>query len=349
MTFTSRSPRLSAGCALLLAAAFTAHAAPAYVAHEVLGPDGLQGLVPQAMNGAGTVCGQTTMSSPAESFILKAGGGYTTYEAIGPDFSVAMALNDHGDTAGYGFTDHDSEAYVKPHGKDPIVLFKPGFGNTNSYAFGMNLGGTVVGRYDTPDNVTHAFSWTKGQVTTLPGLGGKWTWATAVNNAGVAVGITHLPRTQGSHAVKWENGVMTDLGGLGYTNYYGDVPYDINDAGTAVGYCSIVAATSIPCVWHDGQVDTLPTLVDGLWAIAYAINNHDTVVGRAAYYDGVQHAEHAVIWKKGAISDLNDLVALPPGFTLNWAIDINDKGQVLAYGYDGNLARYFVLAPVATQ
>jgi probable HAF family extracellular repeat protein len=202
----------------------------------------------------------------------------------------------------------------------------------------------VVGTYYSPDYVAHAFAWSAGVLTKLPSLGGKRTVAVAVNDAGVIIGVSHLPRTQGGHAVKWVDGVLVDLGGLGYTNYYGDATYAINTAGWIAGSCATEGNNPRGCIWHDGVIDELSTL-DGPWSVAYGINDHNVVVGRSAYPNT---AGHAVIWKKGVIADLNELVVLPDDVVLQQANAINAKGQILVYGYGGGRERWFVLAPVGT-
>ena len=341
-TASSPSPRLHAALALLLAASFAAHAAPAYVAHEVLGPGGLKGLIPNALNDAGTVGGQTGGWKPSDGFLLKAGGGYTTFEAFAPGFTTVWGLNAQGDAAGFSQTDLGDKAFLKPRGKAPIDLFERESGALGSYAYDVNANDVVVGTFYSPDYVAHAFSWTAGVLKKLPSLGGTRTVAVAVNDAGVIAGISHLPRTQGGHAVKWVDGVLVDLGGLGYTNFYGDETYDINTAGWIAGSCATAGNNPRGCIWHDGVIDELSTLEGGTWSVAYGINDHNVVVGRAAYPNT---AGHAVIWKKGAIADLNELVALPDQVVLQQADAINAKGQILVYGFGVGGERWFVLVP----
>lgn len=191
----------------------------------------------------------------------------------------------------------------------------------------------------------HAFVWKAGVATRLPSLGGKVTFANAINASGVVAGAS--VRNGRSHAIKWVKGVRIDLGGLGYTDQTGDWAAAINDAGWVAGFCAVANYESSGCVWHDGVIDELPPLVPGSSSQALDINNSNVVVGFASIPFSLGAA---LIWKNGVISDLNTLVKLPAGFTLEAAQSINDKGQILAYGVDPvqQRVRHFVLVPLTT-
>lgn len=340
-----------ASLALLLAAAGAAQAEPAYRAHEVLAPEGGPPLRPYAINNTGSVAGNTEDPDNyllKDSFTLRPRGPYVSFQPFGATYSQAYGINDLGDIVGYAMQPTNDMAYLKPAGQPAIALFPADGSVIGSYAWGVNASRQVVGNFVTADNHHHAFSWKDGVVTQLPSLGGKFDYAGAVNASGViAGGSRRLSRRAHNHAVKWVNGALVDLGGLGYTDVGGDGTYAINDAGWVAGYCSVANFQIHGCLWHDGVIDDLPPLVAGSWGEVRAINNHKVAVGRAGDPNSL---DHAVIWKNGVVSDLNQQVALPAGVVLEVAQSINDKGRILAQGYDRlqDRERHFVLVPVAT-
>ena len=104
-------------------------------------------------------------------------------------------------------------------------------------------------------------------------------------------------------------------------------------------------------VWSQEQGFTfLPALPGGLIDRVYprAINASGTVVGNAHV---TLHNPHAFIWTPGdGMRDLNDLVATPPDFILDWAIQINDQGWIIGIGHYGpnwGTSRGFVLRPLS--
>jgi probable HAF family extracellular repeat protein len=76
------------------------------------------------------------------------------------------------------------------------------------------------------------------------------------------------------------------------------------------------------------MVPSLFTL-GGQRSIAYDVNKDGTIVGQSEISPGVNHA---FVWTNGAgMQDLNGLV-LTPGWTLQEARGINDKGQIVGFG-----------------
>ena len=71
----------------------------------------------------------------------------------------------------------------------------------------------------------------------------------------------------------------------------------------------------------------------GSSAYAFGINNIGQIVGGSLTGSG---DEHAFLYSGGSMSDLNNLVALPPGVFLFQASGINDVGQIAANGTDGH-------------
>ena len=157
--------------------------------------------------------------------------------------------------------------------------------------------------------------------------------ATAINDAGQAVGITGIcdiaiGRYTARHAVLWEKGSVTDLGNLGAE--FWNTPTAINNAGTVVGFAGIPAYPDgdflLAFIWtQSGGIQPLDPLPGDLDSEAYGVNSSGTVVGVSCDADGVCKG---VRWDDGVVTDLNSLKQV--GFTdrIETAKDINDAGEI---------------------
>jgi len=236
---------------------------------------------------------------------------------------------------------------------------------------------------------TRAFLWQNGVMTDLGTLGtGKDAWAQAINDNGQITGISYTNTTvnkvptgcgfQGTlipteDPFFWENGKMTDMGGLGGTCgqplFIGnsgqvvgtsDLPGDLashpflwtkvqgmKDLGTLGGHFGtaqmindhgvVVGGTTLP---GDSQLDAF--LWDGrihdLGALdgcsyAYAVNTHGQVVGN---WGGAQCAEGAFLWENGGpMVDLSTLLS-PASDLLPSVVSNNDLSEIAGMGVDAN-------------
>jgi uncharacterized membrane protein len=92
-------------------------------------------------------------------------------------------------------------------------------------------------------------------------------------------------------------------------------------------------------LWDDGEI----TYLTGL-PFPRAINNAGQVVGRG----GGGGVDIARIWEDGVATDLIDLIPPDSGWNeLEWAMDINDAGQIVGWGLlDDGDRRGFMLTPI---
>ena len=80
---------------------------------------------------------------------------------------------------------------------------------------------------------------------------------------------------------------------------------------------------------------------------ARAINNQGTVVGYSCTFIPTGQISHAFVWDASSgILDLNQLAALPAGYTLNAAYGINNRGEIVGVGILNSAYHAFLLEPL---
>ena len=187
-------------------------------------------------------------------------------------------------------------------------------------------------------------------ITDLGTLGGTYSYAYGINNAGQVAGGSATPTQSGGvfqTAFLWDGGHMINLGTLGGPSSEADAP-------NARGEVPVLSETSTPdpngedfcgfgthlqclgAIWKNGVLTALPTLPGGHNAQAYGINNRGQLVGFAenGYRETSGYCAtpfqvlrfEAVIWgPHGEIQELHPLA----GDTVAFAFGINDKGQAV--------------------
>jgi probable HAF family extracellular repeat protein len=242
-------------------------------------------------------------------------------------------------------------------------------------AIGLNDRGDAVGAVRAVGlsgqvSRVRAVLWTPGTANPvpLPSLGGPFSQAYAINDAGVIVGKADLsgpdpdgPALRPTHAVRWDaSGRPDDLGTLpGGTN---SLAYAINDAGDVVGFSE--TGEGVARAFLRGSEDAAPrdlgTLADGGASVAYGIaRDRRLIVGAATKGPAVNSGRaedvletRAVVWQGGKagsaprLRDLNELIPPDSGWTLAVARGVNWRGQIVGQGFYRGKRRAFLLTPI---
>ncbi|MDB6035436.1 MAG: uncharacterized protein JWM16_5774 [Verrucomicrobiales bacterium] len=236
-------------------------------------------------------------------------------------YSMPLDLNNHGDVL-FLFGGHGSDRFFLVHNGALIDLSAA---TSPDFRFvGMNDVGGLVG--STMLNGRQAFSYTEGQIWILGSQSGYFnTVATALNNTGTIVGWANYGVLNNSTAVVFESDEALRLGG-----FY-DFPKRVNDAG------EILSSNYLRR--PNGDV----TYLTGAGLKGSGFNNHGVVVGASTA--SFQGRDQAVIYDHGILTYLNDTVEPLHGWFLNDAVDINDNGEIIGFGFLQEKFRAFLLSP----
>ena len=232
-------------------------------------------------------------------------------------------------------------------------------GGNISFGYDINASGQVVGSAQVLGlgSANHAFRTTaNGKIDSASDLGSLIgasgnSYAYGINSSGQVVGISDsgvfgVPRAFRTTA----NGVISaasDLGSLG-GNF--TLAYDINDSGRTVGYSRIAGnfADHAFRTAPNGMIDLASDLgtLGGNASYGVSINSSGQTVG-SSFLAGNQGQHAFVTDLNGKMVDLNTLIPADSGWTLIGAGDINNFGQITAFGTHNGVEGSVVLAPVA--
>jgi probable HAF family extracellular repeat protein len=170
------------------------------------------------------------------------------------------------------------------------------------------------------------FFWDNGKMIDLGNLGGTFNIGQCANNRGDVIGFSNLPGDGTFHAFVWRKGKMKDLGTLGGDD--SDAIW-INDAGDIVGSADLPAPGIHDAVrWRHGQILDLGTVAGDPCSRGRGINAKGQIVGGSS---DCSNFLHAFVWEEGGpMLDLNTLIPPGSGLQLTNAININDRGEILA-------------------
>ncbi len=195
-------------------------------------------------------------------------------------------------------------------------LLAPSGGFTNSYAYGLNESGQVVGTGQYGVGPFAPFLYDNGVVTLLsPGSG--FDEATAINDGGSIVGTIGFDASSYAGGGSW-----TPLGSLGSTS----MAYDVNASGLAAGEAFDDEAGHFRAVSYSNGIATDLGTLGGSASVARAVNASGQIVGNADL-DGDVFC-HAFIYQGGVMTSLGTLIGED---ACSFAYGINAAGQVVGW------------------
>jgi probable HAF family extracellular repeat protein len=192
--------------------------------------------------------------------------------------------------------------------RDGTVTDLGNLGGSFFVAEALNNRDEIVGEGTLPDFSLRGFVWRAGALTVLPPIpGGFSSMAFDINDSGEIVGASRA--ADRSHAVKWRNGAVSDLGPAIQTAYL------VNDRGQIVGTRDVDATAHALLLSH-GTVTDLGGLGTD-YTFAHGLNNHTVIVGEGQVV--APQPFHAFKWARGRITDLGE----------GSAVAINNRDQLV--------------------
>ncbi len=212
-----------------------------------------------AINNTGQAAGITWTASGDPRGFVSTPGGIVSLGTLGGTQSVANAINNAGQVAGWSSLPGDQQFRAFVSGPGGLTALGT-LGGFSSIAYGINDAGRVAGTsYLTGNAVAHAFvTGASGALIDLGTLGGTGNSdAFAINNAGQVVGRAATASGQ-THAFITGASGLVDLGSLGTDS----TAFAVNNAGAVVGGSTLINGETHPFLWQDDVLSDLTTLID---------------------------------------------------------------------------------------
>jgi len=239
---------------------------------------------------------------------------------LGGDSASAVDINDSGQVTGSAQTANgSSHAFIYSAGEmlDLGLLKADRYGAGYSNGADINNKGEVVGVSDTGDGFSHAFRYVDGAIVDLGTLGGSYSSARSINEAGQIAGESSFtPGNSDYHGFLFASGAMTDLGSLGDSYSTGD---RINAAGAVAGIYQLEFQSHAYLYSHGVMTDLVPGMLSYVSPTSVMVNAAGHVSGSFR-----TDATHSFLWRDGVALDLGNL-----GGGFSDAAAVNDADQVV--------------------
>ena len=274
-------------------------------------------------------------------------GTITDLGTLGGQTSWAYEINERGQIVGVS---DNINGFDHPYfWEDGIFTDLGTFGGTYGGARSINELGQIVGNAQLDDNLTtHAFLWKNNVMSDLGSLLNNQATSDAwdINETGQIVGLSS-DETGFNTAILWENGNMINLEGLG--GPFQSEAWAINDFGNIAGWSLTANNKQFAVIW-DG-LGGIMNLHKGntrfFSSSGFGINNQDQVVGTLNFSRNGDF--YGMLWEPTTgMHVLDDLMPPIPEMNTWTAYDINENGQIAAWGIlkKSGWFRALMLSPV---
>jgi probable HAF family extracellular repeat protein len=170
----------------------------------------------------------------------------------------------------------------------------------DTYMLAMNRHEQIVG-WSLENNTNRVMMWARGQATYVAPFGGRWSFATGINDHGDIVGGASVPTgvfDEPLHPFLYRKGVFHDLGTFGEKQCQATA---INNKGTIVLH--FPEGDSQPMAFYEeGVFRKAPPFSGASLTIGQAINEAGSVAG--VYWRSLG-AQHAFYYRDGQFADLS--------------------------------------------
>lgn len=282
------------------------------------------------INDNGQVVGWSNFGGRTEAFIYS-GGVMSSLGTLGTGSSYigssyAADINNAGQVVGWSdWASSNGTVYYRAFMYEGSMMQNLGIlpGASDSVASGINNSGQVVGR--SYSGVNNVFLYSGGAMTAL---GISSSPVVKINDAGQVLGN----KRAGENPFIFSGGVTIDIGSLGGLHTWANA---INNNGDVVGASDLSGTTTEAhpffYSYSTGTMQDLGLLAAASQSWAEGLNDLGQVVGRSFMGNG---GWHAFLYSEGLMQDLNSLVDPDYGWVIQAATDINEYGQIAAYGYN---------------
>ncbi len=297
----------------------------------------------------GVVVGESTQNFLTQNAFMckKSGAMHEVMNFFGVGQCVAVAVSDSGHITGYYCDEngisHGWLLYGENNGNKIRNLGT--LGGNFCIPYDVNSSGVVVGCSFNPDYKNHAFMWNDGVMTDLFPTS-DFAFATGINDAGEIVGFFVNESFESIAFLRREKGEVINLGSFDHTGLAFSNANGVNNHGQVVGRSSTLSGYSHAFIFTDGEMCDLGTLrkVNGTSdtsSEAFKINNHGIVIGESV---SLGSPVRPFVWsEKKGMQDLQKLLQnsatdfSATTFHLERVSDINDAGEIVGWGYWGDL------------